>query len=54
MAEMTPDQRLALVDGRQIAAGIHPRPTRVNRSGNTFLEVGLAFATRAAWERVRR
>lgn len=54
MAEMTQDQRLALVDGRQIAAGTHPLPTRVNRYGNTFLEDGLGFARRAARERVRR
>lgn len=54
MAEMTQAQRLALVDGRQIAAGTRPLPIRVNRSGNTFLEDGLACAMRAARERVRR
>jgi len=54
MAEMTQYQRLALVDSRQIAAGTRPLPIRVNRSGNTFLEDGLAFDTRAARERVRR
>lgn len=50
MAEMSQDQLLALMDSKQIAAGTRPRPTPVNRAGNT----GFAFATRETLEHLRR